>query len=651
MSTISDLRTRDSHTTSSERRYIKISTDFSKSSHVLPLLSNGYSYHNSQQQEHELVPPLSFEKLLDAPLSTVSNMNIRPGERHFLFWFSVSSILPLISACLGPVGNMLSIVGLAESWRLDTTTLEPVPDPTAVQVLNSLSLAFGLIGNTSLLVNFSNPKAYIIAQTVSITCWVVASLLLVVGLVVLNAVYMTPGHTRSEGHWFSVFTVALYLMCTFTMSLNTIGYLLGKYPALLNLNKTEKALMRYTVALTVWLVIGTCSCRRLIDGLEYGTALYYCVVSVLTIGLGDIIPLSSGAKAFILIFSLVGVILIGLVIAMIRQVSHNTNNPVVHWHHMEVERKKCLELIEKNHVKLHEGDGFRIMRRIEHKCRSQQEVSSVILNLGVFAALWLLGAVVFRYVEGWSYFNAVYFCLLCLITIGYGDFVPVSALGHAFFVCWAIAAVPLMTMLISNLGDTLFDAYSLASLFGTIRMHVRYLFYGPPNKFKANSHSLHPVDSINRELGEEVLSTDSTTPSPEPAHSVHLRPHPHGLREKLETKIKTQKEDLVSILDFLNQLKPLLEDTLDSPSIEYKFDEWKALVHSLQRGTEESQHDTYYWLGDESPLRLPLKEPNYFITRIFFRIESELLRLIRESDQELEDLTAKKQQLPQGPFE
>ena len=59
-------------------------------------------------------------------------------------------------------------------------------------------------------------------------------------------------------------------------------------------------------------------------------------------------------------------------------------------------------------------------------------------------------------IEKWSYFNAMYFCFLCLITIGYGDYAPKTSLGRVF-VSWAVGAVPLMTILVSNVGDTLYE--------------------------------------------------------------------------------------------------------------------------------------------------------------------------------------------------
>ena len=68
-----------------------------------------------------------------------------------------------------------------------------------------------------------------------------------------------------------------------------------------------------------------------------------------------------------------------------------------------------------------------------------------------------MGAFVFYKTEhnqGWSYFESLYFAYTTLLTIGYGDFEPQSNSGKPFFVFWSLLAIPTLTILISNMGDT-----------------------------------------------------------------------------------------------------------------------------------------------------------------------------------------------------
>lgn len=68
-----------------------------------------------------------------------------------------------------------------------------------------------------------------------------------------------------------------------------------------------------------------------------------------------------------------------------------------------------------------------------------------------------MGAFVFYKAEKnqqWTYFESLYFSYTTLLTIGYGDFEPMSNSGKSFFVFWSLLAVPTLTILISNMGDT-----------------------------------------------------------------------------------------------------------------------------------------------------------------------------------------------------
>jgi potassium channel subfamily K, other eukaryote len=74
---------------------------------------------------------------------------------------------------------------------------------------------------------------------------------------------------------------------------------------------------------------------------------------------------------------------------------------------------------------------------------------------------WTIGALVFEHTEvnqDWSYFESLYFSYTTLLTIGYGDFEPMSNSGKPFFVFWSLLAVPALTILISDMGDTVVKA-------------------------------------------------------------------------------------------------------------------------------------------------------------------------------------------------
>ncbi|PWN23534.1 hypothetical protein BCV69DRAFT_279462 [Microstroma glucosiphilum] len=85
---------------------------------------------------------------------------------------------------------------------------------------------------------------------------------------------------------------------------------------------------------------------------------------------------------------------------------------------------------------------------------SSEFYSKLTVSLLLFIAFWLLGALVFHFTEGWSFFTAFYFCFVLFTTIGFGDYTPKSGGGRAFFIIWSLMGVAVLTILISVFTDS-----------------------------------------------------------------------------------------------------------------------------------------------------------------------------------------------------
>ena len=59
--------------------------------------------------------------------------------------------------------------------------------------------------------------------------------------------------------------------------------------------------------------------------------------------------------------------------------------------------------------------------------------------LGISVALIILGGVWFYMrIEGWGFVDALYFCVITLTTVGYGDFSPETQLGKLFTIFYIL---------------------------------------------------------------------------------------------------------------------------------------------------------------------------------------------------------------------
>ncbi|MBY5959274.1 potassium channel family protein [Membranicola marinus] len=63
----------------------------------------------------------------------------------------------------------------------------------------------------------------------------------------------------------------------------------------------------------------------------------------------------------------------------------------------------------------------------------------------------LAGSVVFHYLEGWDYVDALYFSIITLTTIGYGDFTPQTTGGKLFTIFYIIVGIGIILAFINTI--------------------------------------------------------------------------------------------------------------------------------------------------------------------------------------------------------
>lgn len=69
------------------------------------------------------------------------------------------------------------------------------------------------------------------------------------------------------------------------------------------------------------------------------------------------------------------------------------------------------------------------------------------------SAVLLIGTTVFHFVEGWRWLDSLYFCVVTLTTIGYGDFSPQTDFGKIFNMFYIITGLGLILSFIQTVRD------------------------------------------------------------------------------------------------------------------------------------------------------------------------------------------------------
>jgi voltage-gated potassium channel Kch len=72
--------------------------------------------------------------------------------------------------------------------------------------------------------------------------------------------------------------------------------------------------------------------------------------------------------------------------------------------------------------------------------------------LVLYGALLLAGTVFYVRAEHWSALDALYFCVVTLATVGYGDFAPRTSLGKVFTIVYILIGAGVFVVLAAELA-------------------------------------------------------------------------------------------------------------------------------------------------------------------------------------------------------
>ncbi|KAK3695928.1 hypothetical protein LTR37_018283 [Vermiconidia calcicola] len=424
-------------------------------------------------------------------------------------WWFASTACPLLAGTFGPMASGFNICALVHEWR---QTIPPgqyategeghvIPDPKWMIAINAVSLVSALIGNAALLLNMARRIKFALAQTITISGFLLAGVLLIADMLALTTQphyaikvpeLMDPQrHALTQAFYYAIFAAVIYIILGLLMFVTVLGALKGHYERDFHLTPSQRTLMLQTMAFIAYLLLGAVVYSH-IEGWMYLDAVYWANVTLLTVGLGDFHPSTPVGRGLLFPFAIVGIVMVGLVVGSIRSLILERGKEKLAARIVEKHRSKAVHNVDnrKQTVKISmfasadfstdpglspaqkREEEFNVMRKVQAAAENERRWFALALSSSFVMVLWFVGAVVFmrgEFERHWTYLESLYFAFTSLLTIGYGDFTPASNSGKAFFVFWSLLAVPSLTILISNMGDTIIKWFSdLTNWIGSI---------------------------------------------------------------------------------------------------------------------------------------------------------------------------------------
>lgn len=558
------------------------------------------------------------------------------------------------------------------------------------------------MANLFLSLNMARRIRFEVAQPIIIIGWYISSALLIGILIPFGVLMYKPendGHIYAQSYFYGAFAAGLYFIISSLLAVTAYGAWTGHFDRDFKLTTSQRTLMLQTIIFCIYLLLGA-EVFATVEGWRFLDAVYFADYTLLTIGVGNYSPATHIARGLLFPYAVGGILILGLIVSSIRtlmlergrqkiaelltehtrrlfvkQAVSNRNRFHGFLPDLSIANDENADISERERQKLE----FITMRRIRQVATFQYKWVSLIISMVVWMAMWLIGAVVFWRSEDerdWTYFESLYFAYTTLLTIGYGDFYPISSLGKAFFVFWSLLAVPTITILISNIGDTLISSIRDLTIFlgeitilpGDAPFHERirdilHVSWKEQRErwleeITGEHDSAEDVSNGSRPTGERDENNPST-----PVERAFLEAKEHKREESARARGDVAAENIHHYHYLLfREIRTMLEYAATNSEKEFTYLEWEYYlslisgekhksgatadsVSEKQKGKTQAQGTKgWSWIDRKNPLVGEKSEVQWLLNALTEALERELKTASRafHSPGESEELEVEK---------
>ncbi|KAG5645495.1 hypothetical protein DXG03_005904 [Asterophora parasitica] len=228
--------------------------------------------------------------------------------------------MPIVSGVIIPFSILLEIPGLTEDWYVRTEANHTVETHKNTQILDialGFSIGFAVLANACLVTRFMEKKV----KTMTLLCVLfltIHDILNTTSVIVFGVEHHADdGFTYGQAFWMTVCSTSVSTLTNVTLVVDLVRTpdfaISGS-----GLTRKQRTLVISVMTLLAYIAFGALVQTYLI-GLTFLNALYFTVVSIETIGFGDIVPNSTGSRVFTCLYSVFGILNLALTVGLTRE--------------------------------------------------------------------------------------------------------------------------------------------------------------------------------------------------------------------------------------------------------------------------------------------------------------------------------------------
>lgn len=342
--------------------------------------------------------------------------------------------------------------------------------------LKATSVALSTAAYMAHLITMSLHIGSIKGYMVAVIGWLASAVILfsLIGVEVRKH-WQAHGHEAyvyTENFFAGIISASLYVLIAGLVSIYMISVRVSPFnPA--DRRKIESTSLVLRITTFIILLLSGAAIFSTIEGWSLMDGLYFTDYTLLTIGLGNLVPKSHLGRSLVFPYATLGITSLGFIVTAVASFTDQMRELKLKCKIEDALREDDnIASLETTVDSLSTADGVQLqIGLVKNRIRNGEEIIKVRnvksafykrrrwTELGLFFAawfvLWFVSAGVFGKSEkddNWTYFISLYFTYTSLTTIGYGDYFPRSNFGKIFFIFWSLLAIPILTNLVTAVG-------------------------------------------------------------------------------------------------------------------------------------------------------------------------------------------------------